>query len=1481
MIKSVLKGFVVPLLLLVGSSSDNSAAREKQETAETKIETVERLIAASGSVSIDLDLSRLGYVAAQPGKSAQTSLRFAVAPDSFFTILVSDHVLRGPQPGSMALIPQEAAELPSPLNDFYHQLVLEKTESGAFELVIRDSKNGIVYFEIEGQSYGYDAGTQSFQIRAGRLLVAEALANQLGRPEISHDVVGEISLEALTQPIEIQKFVNGVMQAAILPPLKNRLGAGTPNAPDAFNPGPDVIVGDLPALGQFGSSGTQVGLAVGTTSCNNGNVELNWFQLPNVDHPAIPQNLYRMSGGASNNDRLEQIGQSWLKHAFTALQENVCGFGCTAAANGTHLGVGCSDPYSSSLNGTQSGLGSRAWVNPYSGAFPSTAASHTGHTHTGASHRILVEQSDLNTTLNTGATYFAEGQYVTPHEYAWCQANPGQCNQYNNVSYRQFSVTGTTSFTFAPIGSTVRTQPAIKAWTGATINQFEPAPGSDGIGFVGYKVSGPTAGLYHYEYVVYNENLDRAIQSFSIPLDAIVTISNIGFHAPPQEPGFANDGTVGNTGFSSTPWAPTQTSSSITWNSETFAQNQNANAIRWGTLYNFRFDSAFPPQNASATIGFFKTGSPITVAIQGPVPGPTPTPAPTGTPTPTPGPTGTPTPTPTPTPVPPPTPTPGPCGGPVFSENFDGVTAPALPTGWTANNTSGTTLWVTSSSGTPAPAFDSAPNAAYIIDPTTPSDRRLDTRSLVAGTGAQVTFRNNYNLENTFDGGVLEVSSPNINGGTFTDITNAAVGGSFVSGGYNATIGPNTDSSIVGRPAWTGNSGGYITTVANLGSNVNGQTIKLRFHMASDTGTGGGGWRVDTITSTGLCVAPSVTPTPTPTPLPIPTPCQTFTNTTTITVADSANAPTIASLYPSNITVSGLSGNVTHVQVKINGISHTFPDDIDMLLVGPGGQNVILMSDVGGGNPGASNVTLTLDDFAALSLPDGGPLATGLFKPTNVNPGTGTETWPAPAPAPAGGSALSVFNGTAPNGTWSLYIVDDESQDSGSIAGGWELSITTDNCSNSTPTPTQTPGPTSTPTPQPPTPTPTPTATPGCGQTGPILFAPLKDNTLYEDVTGESSNGQGIFLFAGRTDLNGGVGVRRGLIAFDLSSIPANATITAATFSMNLSRSGPDSSPVNVSLNRLLSDWGEGASDAGNPGGAGTQAQSGDATWLHTFYNTNMWTSAGGDFSASSSATTAVSSNGTTYLWSSAQLLADVQSWVSGASNNYGWIILANEAVQGSAVRFPSRENPTNPPSLSISYQLPCATPTATPTPTPTPTPSPAPINISGAISYCSNPSPGPVPNVTLTLTGSGSGSTLSDGAGAYTLASLTSGGSYTVTPSKAALSPGAVGINTLDVIATQRHFLNITPLPPGCRLTAADVNGDSSVTTTDVIAIQRFYLGLSTGIANAGKYNFTPANRTYPGVTTDQTGQNFDTLVFGDVASGFVERPVAPTKAR
>jgi hypothetical protein len=197
-----------------------------------------------------------------------------------------------------------------------------------------------------------------------------------------------------------------------------------------------------------------------------------------------------------------------------------------------------------------------------------------------------------------------------------------------------------------------------------------------------------------------------------------------------------------------------------------------------------------------------------------------------------------------------------------------------------------------------------------------------------------------------------------------------------------------------------------------------------------------------------------------------------------------------------------------------------------------------------------------------------------------------------------------------------------------------------------------------------------------------VSLLPSKDNTLYEDTAGNLSNGQGVFLYTGMT---GGNGLRRGLIAFDLSSIPSDATITQATLSMFLSRSGPVPK-ANISLSRMASDWGEGASDAGGQGGGGAQAETGDATWLHTFYNANLWITPGGDFSSTISATTPVNKVDTTYTWSGSGLLADVQSWVSNPASNLGWAIRGDEVEMGSAKQFNTGENAENPPHLTVTF---------------------------------------------------------------------------------------------------------------------------------------------------------------------------------------------------
>ncbi len=179
-----------------------------------------------------------------------------------------------------------------------------------------------------------------------------------------------------------------------------------------------------------------------------------------------------------------------------------------------------------------------------------------------------------------------------------------------------------------------------------------------------------------------------------------------------------------------------------------------------------------------------------------------------------------------------------------------------------------------------------------------------------------------------------------------------------------------------------------------------------------------------------------------------------FSNPTPITIADAPvgnSPPGTGSLYPSTILVSGQGNGLVQIQVTLNNVSHSFPDDIDVLLVGPQGQKFVLQSDAGG-NTSISNRTFTFDDTAISQLPNDGGISTGTFKPTNHQGNDfANDVFPAPAPVgpydnpgpQASGVATltSVYSGTDPNGTWSLFVTDDENLDSGSINGGWSISI--------------------------------------------------------------------------------------------------------------------------------------------------------------------------------------------------------------------------------------------------------------------------------------------------------------------------------------------------------------------------------------------------------------------------------------------------------
>jgi hypothetical protein len=220
---------------------------------------------------------------------------------------------------------------------------------------------------------------------------------------------------------------------------------------------------------------------------------------------------------------------------------------------------------------------------------------------------------------------------------------------------------------------------------------------------------------------------------------------------------------------------------------------------------------------------------------------------------------------------------------------------------------------------------------------------------------------------------------------------------------------------------------------------------------------------------------------------------------------------------------------------------------------------------------------------------------------------------------------------------------------------------------------------------------------------GTVSINPSKDNTLYEydPLDGDRSNALGFHFFAGETGMNE---LRRGVLAFDIAgNVPSGSTITAVSLSVNMSRT-PTNTAYVVELRRLRADWGEGTSVAPGEEGDGAPATPNDATWRHRFFDTIFWSTQGGDFSATASASQMVGPVGQ-YTWSSAQMVADVQGWLDNPASNFGWLVLGDETAIATAKRFDTRES-ASPPMLTIEF---IRAPRVAPSPRPRPTPAPRP----------------------------------------------------------------------------------------------------------------------------------------------------------------------------
>ncbi len=202
-----------------------------------------------------------------------------------------------------------------------------------------------------------------------------------------------------------------------------------------------------------------------------------------------------------------------------------------------------------------------------------------------------------------------------------------------------------------------------------------------------------------------------------------------------------------------------------------------------------------------------------------------------------------------------------------------------------------------------------------------------------------------------------------------------------------------------------------------------------------------------------------------------------------------------------------------------------------------------------------------------------------------------------------------------------------------------------------------------------------------------VVLTPTKDATLYENPTGLLANGQGSSLFVGRTDQNSD-SIRRSCLHFDIAgSIPPGVTIDSVELTVDVTRVARSENRTST-LHRLLADWGEGASNASGEEGTGAPSAAGDASWIHTFFAAQNWTTAGGDFLAQPSASVTIRSSGFVTVGTTAALVADVQAWLDNPAANFGWIMLGDESTGQTAKRFASRESGASGPQLTVNYTV-------------------------------------------------------------------------------------------------------------------------------------------------------------------------------------------------
>lgn len=494
-----------------------------------------------------------------------------------------------PVSGGFAIGGKDGATTPVFLYDFRLDVDLSRGNSDA--ITIRTADPALPQpFVVANAGFLFRENLGELAVCFADLQVSPEWAQALGRPYLAGQWVGTLDLRL----------------HASAPGALERRERMAPDGKEATAP-LDVTLGELYGIASMGRTGLypngKNGLSFATTSCNTGGVIVPWNGPMAETHPFIGLALFRVKNGV-----LQEVGTSWIKHGFFALSNDDCNWGCPNGSDGSYLALACSDTYSTSNNASQFYLGPRTEVNPFLAVWEACGSffdeptgvpdggcgrSYNGSEPNGVNHRLEVWDEDLG---NMGATYYYEGIYYVA----------GDTQPDNGVGWRQCTMGWSGSnWTFNTVGGGVIPVlgPVVETWGDESHRQNVAS--DDGPAILSVKVTDLGGGVWHYDYALYNYRSERCVNSFSVPLGG-VTASNLGFHDI--------DKTASND------WTATVANGSVTWTTEDFVTNPNANALRSQFLFNFSFDANRGPVAGQAQGGVFKPGAETTFFIDSQVP---------------------------------------------------------------------------------------------------------------------------------------------------------------------------------------------------------------------------------------------------------------------------------------------------------------------------------------------------------------------------------------------------------------------------------------------------------------------------------------------------------------------------------------------------------------------------------------------------------------------------------------------------------------------------------------------------------------------------------------------------------------------------------------------------------------------------------------------------------------------------------------------